>query len=48
MSCKGVSLLATIWQQVVTMHPDVVLLLVGTGGVDMHACEDDLFALPRE
>lgn len=39
---KGVPLLVEIWPQVVATRPDALLLLVGTGGLDMHACEDEL------
>ena len=39
---KGVPLLAAIWPRIVAMHADALLLLVGTGGLDMHACEDEL------
>jgi glycosyltransferase involved in cell wall biosynthesis len=39
---KGVLLLADIWPSLVARHPGAVLLLVGTGGLDMHACEDQL------
>jgi glycosyltransferase involved in cell wall biosynthesis len=39
---KGVPLLVAIWPRIVATHPDALLLLVGTGGLDMHACEDEL------
>jgi glycosyltransferase involved in cell wall biosynthesis len=39
---KGVPLLVSIWPGIVATHPDALLLLVGTGGLDMHACEDEL------
>jgi glycosyltransferase involved in cell wall biosynthesis len=39
---KGVLLLADIWPSLVARYPGAVLLLVGTGGLDMHACEDQL------
>jgi len=39
---KGVPLLVSIWPAIVATHPDALLLLIGTGGLDMHACEDEL------
>jgi glycosyltransferase involved in cell wall biosynthesis len=39
---KGVARLVTLWPRVVASHPDALLLLVGAGGLDMHACEDAL------
>ena len=39
---KGLPLLLGTWPRIVAAHPDALLLLVGTGGLDIHACEDEL------
>lgn len=41
-SYKGLPLLLKVWQEFRSRHPDVGLLLVGSGGLDIHNCEDDL------
>jgi glycosyltransferase involved in cell wall biosynthesis len=44
---KGLPLLLRVWPRLLSRHPDAVLLLVGTGGLDIHACEDELRATVR-
>ncbi len=38
-SYKGLPLLLKVWKQVSSRHRNVLLLLVGTGGLDIHNCE---------
>jgi glycosyltransferase involved in cell wall biosynthesis len=39
---KGLPLLVDVWARVRDRHPGAMLLLVGVGGLDIHACEDEL------
>ncbi len=41
-SYKGLALLLRVWREVVIEFPKAKLLLVGSGGLDMHNCEDEL------
>ncbi|HRQ37276.1 MAG TPA: glycosyltransferase family 4 protein [Chloroflexota bacterium] len=41
-SYKGLPLLLKVWQEIQRQHQDAKLLLVGTGGLDIHNCEADL------
>jgi glycosyltransferase involved in cell wall biosynthesis len=41
-SYKGLALLLRVWREVVVEFPNTKLLLVGSGGLDMHNCEDEL------
>lgn len=41
-SYKGLPLLLEVWREIQKKHDNVTLLLVGTGGLDIHNCEDDL------
>jgi glycosyltransferase involved in cell wall biosynthesis len=41
-SYKGLPLLLRVWEQVQRVHSQAMLLLVGSGGLDMHNCEADL------
>ncbi len=41
-SYKGLPLLLEVWRDLRHQHSNVTLLLVGTGGLDIHNCEDDL------
>jgi glycosyltransferase involved in cell wall biosynthesis len=41
-SYKGLPLLLRVWVRVRAAHPEAVLVLVGSGGLDIHACEDEL------
>jgi glycosyltransferase involved in cell wall biosynthesis len=43
-SYKGLPLLLRVWQEIQRNHPQVSLVLVGTGGLDIHNCEGDLKA----
>lgn len=43
-SYKGLPLLLRVWQEILRKHPGSTLLLVGTGGLDIHNCEADLRA----
>jgi glycosyltransferase involved in cell wall biosynthesis len=47
-SYKGLPLLLRVWAELRPSHPDARLLLVGTGGLDIHACEDELRAFVRD
>jgi glycosyltransferase involved in cell wall biosynthesis len=46
-SYKGVPSLVGLWPRVIAAHPGARLVLVGTGGLDIHACEDELRASVR-
>lgn len=39
---KGLPLLLQVWQKLHQYNPDIYLLLVGAGGLDIHNCEDSL------
>jgi glycosyltransferase involved in cell wall biosynthesis len=41
-SYKGLPLLLEVWKDIQNQHKNVLLLLVGTGGLDIHNCEGDL------
>ena len=41
-SYKGLPLLVRVWNDIRSKHQDILLLLVGTGGLDMHNCEEEL------
>jgi glycosyltransferase involved in cell wall biosynthesis len=41
-SYKGLPLLLRVWEQVQRQHGRAMLLLVGSGGLDVHNCEADL------
>jgi glycosyltransferase involved in cell wall biosynthesis len=43
-SYKGLPLLLRVWEQVQRVQGQTMLLLVGSGGLDMHNCEADLRA----
>jgi glycosyltransferase involved in cell wall biosynthesis len=45
---KGLPLLARAWERLVRDGIRATLLLVGKGGMDMHACEDELRAFARD
>jgi glycosyltransferase involved in cell wall biosynthesis len=49
-SYKGLPLLLNVWKDLRAAHPNARLLLVGTGGLDIHNCEEDLktFVLQHE
>ena len=41
-SYKGLPLLLRVWKQIAAANDDVYLLLVGSGGLDLHNCETEL------
>jgi glycosyltransferase involved in cell wall biosynthesis len=41
-SYKGLPLLLRVWKQIRCKHENVLLLLAGTGGLDIHNCEAEL------
>ncbi len=41
-SYKGLPLLLRVWQEIQRKHDDARLLLVGSGGLDIHNCEAEL------
>jgi glycosyltransferase involved in cell wall biosynthesis len=41
-SYKGLPLLLRVWEQLQREHPEGLLLVVGSGGVDMYNCEAEL------
>lgn len=43
-SYKGLPLLLKVWPEIVCQYHDAKLLLVGTGGLDIHNCEAELKA----
>jgi glycosyltransferase involved in cell wall biosynthesis len=45
---KGLPSLLRAWQAVVAAHPDALLVLVGSGGLGMQNCEDELRRFARD
>ena len=43
-SYKGLPLLLKVWNEIRLKHENVLLILAGTGGLDIHNCEDELRA----
>jgi glycosyltransferase involved in cell wall biosynthesis len=41
-SYKGLPLLLKVWNDLQRTHKETLLILAGTGGLDIHNCEDDL------
>ena len=41
-SYKGLPLLLKVWNEIRSRHEKVLLILAGTGGLDIHNCEDEL------
>jgi glycosyltransferase involved in cell wall biosynthesis len=41
-SYKGLPLLLRVWKEIHSRYPDAGLLLVGSGGLDLHNCESEL------
>jgi glycosyltransferase involved in cell wall biosynthesis len=41
-SYKGLPLLLRVWDEIRCKHADAILLLAGTGGLDIHNCEAEL------
>jgi glycosyltransferase involved in cell wall biosynthesis len=41
-SYKGLPLLLTVWKEICSHNKNVLLLLAGTGGLDIHNCESEL------
>ena len=41
-SYKGLPLLLKVWNEIRLKHENVLLILAGTGGLDIHNCEDEL------
>ena len=41
-SYKGLPLLLEVWNDIRYKHEKILLILAGTGGLDIHNCEDDL------
>jgi glycosyltransferase involved in cell wall biosynthesis len=41
-SYKGLPLLLKVWNEIRRKHENVLLILAGTGGLDIHNCEDEL------
>lgn len=46
-SYKGLPLLVDVWSEIRESFPDVTLLLIGEGGLDIHACETQLREMVR-
>jgi glycosyltransferase involved in cell wall biosynthesis len=46
-SYKGLPLLLKVWKEIVCKHEDCLLLLAGTGGLDIHNCETELHEYVR-
>ena len=44
-SYKGLPLLLKVWKEIRCSHQDVLLLLAGTGGLDIHNCETQITRL---
>jgi glycosyltransferase involved in cell wall biosynthesis len=43
-SYKGLPLLLKVWNEIRRKHANVLLILAGTGGLDIHNCEEELRA----
>ena len=41
-SYKGLPLLLKVWKEISSTHENILLLLAGTGGLDIHNCEAEL------
>jgi glycosyltransferase involved in cell wall biosynthesis len=41
-SYKGLPLLLKVWNEIRCKHSNLLLVIVGTGGLDIHNCEDEL------
>jgi glycosyltransferase involved in cell wall biosynthesis len=41
-SYKGLPVLLKAWKEIQSQHTDIHLFLLGTGGMDIHNCEDEL------
>jgi glycosyltransferase involved in cell wall biosynthesis len=41
-SYKGLPLLLKVWKDIQNLHDDARLILIGTGGLDIHNCESEL------
>lgn len=41
-SYKGLPLLLRVWKEILCSHENVLMLLAGTGGLDIHNCESEL------
>jgi glycosyltransferase involved in cell wall biosynthesis len=41
-SYKGLPLLLKVWNEIRRKHKNVLLILAGMGGLDIHNCEDEL------
>jgi glycosyltransferase involved in cell wall biosynthesis len=46
-SYKGLPLLLKVWKEICCRHENVILLLAGTGGLDIHNCETELHEYVR-
>ena len=47
-SYKGLPLLLKVWKDLRHKHKNILLILAGTGGLDIHNCEDDLRKYVKE
>jgi glycosyltransferase involved in cell wall biosynthesis len=47
-SYKGLPLLLRVWREIHRGRPEALLVLVGTGGLDIHSCEKELERFVRE
>ena len=47
-SYKGLPLLLRVWNEIAARNNDVYLLLVGSGSLDIHNCEEELRAFVRD
>ena len=47
-SYKGVPKLVEVWRTLRTEHPEAVLVVCGSGGVDIFACEEEVRAAVKE
>ncbi|NIP50544.1 MAG: glycosyltransferase family 4 protein, partial [candidate division Zixibacteria bacterium] len=47
-SYKGLPLLLEVWRKIYDRRQNVTLLLLGTGGLDIHNCETELKAYVEE
>jgi len=41
-SYKGLPLLLRVWNEILRKHANALLILAGTGGLDIHNCEEEL------
>jgi glycosyltransferase involved in cell wall biosynthesis len=47
-SYKGVPVLLRVWQKLLQTHKNISLVICGSGGVDIYACEDEVHKFAKD